>query len=205
MKNIKNLFLSIILLFSFVNISANADTSAIIPSNVQNEKVILDDSRTKITNATAFPYNTIVYIEMIFPNGNRYSGSGTIIAPNVVLTAGHCVYSKNEGGYAKIITIYRSQANGNYNPSLSYTANSFLVNPDFIANTVSDNDLGLIYLNENVGLTTGWMSLSSDIGVGQNVNVVGFPGDHQKEMWGTSGKIQNVNTNTIDYDIDTAG
>jgi len=45
-----------------------------------------------------FPYNTIVYIVTVGGNGTVYYSSGVIIAPNTVLTAGHVIYNRPNGG-----------------------------------------------------------------------------------------------------------
>jgi V8-like Glu-specific endopeptidase len=59
-------------------------------------------------DASQFPY--IGYVETTFPNptmgpGGREIGSGTLIAPRLVLTAGHIVYDSHQGGQAVSITV----------------------------------------------------------------------------------------------------
>ena len=93
MNKIKKILLTICLLLVFVPYVSKADVpdvSAIFED--KPAKIIGADNRVKITNATTFPYNTIVHLEMLAVNGVKYTGTGTIIAPNVVLTAGHCVF-----------------------------------------------------------------------------------------------------------------
>lgn len=48
--------------------------------------------------STNFPYSAVTYVEAIFPDGTRVSGSGAVVGINDVLTAAHVVYSPENGG-----------------------------------------------------------------------------------------------------------
>ncbi|MFB8734714.1 trypsin-like serine protease [Bacillus sp. SL00103] len=61
-----------------------------------------DDGRTKVANTRVAPYNSIAYI--------TFGGSscGTLIAPNKILTNGHCVYNAASRSYSAKGTVYQA-------------------------------------------------------------------------------------------------
>jgi V8-like Glu-specific endopeptidase len=67
------------------------------------------DDRQGVTNTFAYPWNTIGYLSVTYPNGQSFRCSGTLVSPYVVLTAGHCVHNKNRGGYASQVRFYPAQ------------------------------------------------------------------------------------------------
>ncbi|MDR0297807.1 MAG: trypsin-like peptidase domain-containing protein, partial [Streptococcaceae bacterium] len=207
-KKILSAWLMLIATF-FVSFAAYADTQTIAPNGYSGNNIYLPDQRVQVNNATSFPYNTIVDIQDIFPNnpGEVWRGTGTLIAPGVVLTAGHVIYDKSEGGYANSVTVYQAYANGNYNPSTAVTAKALLAHPDWVAKNNSSpsiyvlgsTDLALIFLNQNIGLQTGWMGMSSSLSVGQPITLAGFPGDYRDQMWKMSGSASSISNSLISY------
>ena len=63
------------------------------------EDVVGTDDRVRVTDTQSYPWNTVGYIGNRYPSGNTYRGSGAIVTPYMVLTAGHMVYSVDDGGY----------------------------------------------------------------------------------------------------------
>lgn len=192
----------------FLTPNVLADTTPFLPTgSVSADNVYSSDDRKLITTANQFPYNTIVYIETIGGDGIAYRGSGVIIAPNTVLTAGHVVYNAAEGGYIKSATVYQASANGNYNPSTAISVTGKIANPDWLAKDKANSknyplgadDLGILNLSKNVGLSTGWMGMTSGLTTKQSVSLVGFPKDHYKQMWGMSGNISQIVSPLIKY------
>lgn len=59
-----------------------------------------------ITDASASPWNDVVMIRVVFPDGQRASATGAIVGENDILTASHVVYAPEHGGAASEIRIY---------------------------------------------------------------------------------------------------
>ncbi|MCT1185443.1 cell surface protein [Lactococcus lactis] len=206
-KTIKFYLLTSALLLFSPNVLA--DSQPFIPAGgISASNVYQPDGRKMITSANQFPYNTIVYIVTVGGNGTVYYSSGVIIAPNTVLTAGHVIYNRPNGGYIKSATVYQANANGTYNSNTATTVTGKVANPDWVAKdsvitkgypSNNADDLGILTLSKNVGLSTGWMGMTSALSTNQTISLVGFPGDHAGQMWGMSGNVSRFSSPLFSY------
>ncbi|KGH34350.1 trypsin-like peptidase domain-containing protein [Lactococcus cremoris] len=205
---IKKLHIMLASTLLLISSSTFADTVPFIPSGgATASNVYQPDQRKLISTANQFPYNTIVYIETIGGDGVRYRGSGVLIAPNAVLTAGHMIYNATEGAHIKSATIYQAFANGNYNSNAATAVTSEVANPDWLAKDrlgtinypLGADDLGILNLSKNIGLSTGWMGMSSALSKNQTISLIGFPGDKPKQMWGMSGNVSQIGNPLFGY------
>lgn len=126
----------------------------------------------EITDRTAFPYSAITYITVVFPDGYRARGSGSIVGPNDVLTAMHVVYQAQHGGWATSISVTpgADTAPTLSNPYGTYTdfgrLNSRTSNWDtnadgMLTDAEAQWDLAVIGMRNPIGDTTGWLGLQS--------------------------------------------
>jgi V8-like Glu-specific endopeptidase len=208
MLRIKKFYIILTSFLLFISANALADTLPFIPAGGSSaNNVYLPDGRKLITSANQFPYNTIVYIETVGGNGGAYIGTGVIIAPNTVLTAGHVVYNAAEGGYIRSATVYQAYANGNYNPNTATAVTSEVANSDWLVKDkvnpknypLGSNDLAILNLSKNIGLSTGWMGMTSSLSKNQTISLVGFPQDHFRQMWGMSGNVSQISNPLFNY------
>ncbi len=132
-----------------------------------------------------YPWSAIVSITATFPNGQRYIGSGAMIGPNDVLTAGHVLYLPQAGGYATSVTVIPGRY-GWYEPHGRFAAKSIQVDPTFVGETAFtavayNHDYGIITLGSNAGYATGWLErgyiTNPALLVGRVVESAGYPGD----------------------------
>lgn len=72
-------------------------TEIIIPSeeDAAVRNVIGIDDRTRITATTSYPWNTVCFVE-----GTWGPGTGVLISPYCVLSAGHIVYDQGASSWA---------------------------------------------------------------------------------------------------------
>ena len=82
----------------------------LLPPGMDLESVIGADDRARISPTTSYPWRTVVKLFMTFSDGATGGCSGAIIGcPDGhgyhVLTAGHCVYSHDHGGWATSVKV----------------------------------------------------------------------------------------------------
>lgn len=177
------------------------------------------DDRIPIGNyvdTAYYPWSAIVSIEVTFPNGMTGSGSGAMVGPNDVLTAGHVLFSPENGGYATSVTVIPGRY-GWYEPYGRTAAKSIQVDETFVgersfSEVAQNHDYGIITLNSDVGNVTGWL-LTNYIAnpaalVGRVVESAGYPGDgvwNAEYMAYTSGSIDRATFTQLDFvdDLDT--
>ena len=187
-------------------------TEAYIPVGVEiatptmPNTVIPPDERIQITNVNAYPYCAIVYLELTFGSVTAV-GSGFMVGPNVVLTAGLCVY---DGSYGWATSI-KVKAGGNNSSFSSVTVNSTSIHSvaGWVNQGLADYDYGIITLPTNLGYSTGTFSIADSTNYIMNnrtVNVYGYPGDKAAgTLWYAIGTVLDSTQARIWYNTDTAG
>ena len=166
------------------------------------ESIIGTDDRVKVNNTTVYPYRTSTFLLIKFPNSPySYLGSGHLISPDTVLTAGHCVYDQALGGWATV-EVYPGY-NGTTAPyGVAYSTEIYSVS-GWINNRSPEHDIAAIKLDRPIGEQTGWLGLT-DMTSGA-ITITGYPGEFQRQMYTMSGTIASVTTNNTFYTIDTTG
>jgi len=189
-----------------------ADPTA-LEGPVTGQSVIGVDERTRITNTTAVPWRAIAYLEIYDQFGYRAgSCTGTFVGPDVVLTAAHCLYDIDMGGWAGYIRVVPGK-NGSLEPLGSAWAQSAWTPINWQLAEYPEWDWGLLKLpNKNLGNTTGWFrvaNLRTETLSNSNFMpaIVGYPGDvtPPATMWGgIKPSFLSVSAIYLYYDIDTA-
>jgi V8-like Glu-specific endopeptidase len=173
------------------------------------ETVCGSDERIRITPASSNPWRWICKLFITFPNGAQFVGTGWFIGARTVMTAGHCVYSKANGGWAQSIEVVPGM-DGNNRPYGSQVGTSFRSVKGWLEDGKPEFDYGAIVLpNCNLGNTVGWFGFAympdSDL---KNllVNTSGYPADKPYgTQWFNAGQITDVQERKIYYMIDTIG
>ena len=179
------------------------------PEGSRPESVCGRDDRVQVTNTTSIPWRWICKLIITFPNGARGGCTGWFIGPKAVMTAGHCVYSSGNGGWASQIEVipgmrgatrpYGSMVGTSFRSVLGWTRDS---NPNY--------DYGCIILpNSSLGDRLGYFGFAALTNASlQNllVNNSGYPGDKPfGTQWFNAGRISNVTSLKIYYLLDTYG
>jgi V8-like Glu-specific endopeptidase len=173
------------------------------------ETVLGLDERTRIVSTDQAPWRLVCALEIDGPWG-AFVGTGWFVAPKLLITAGHCVYDRNQmGGAAREITVTPGRSRGE-KPFGTQKATRFSTvdlwrndqNPDF--------DIGAIHLNKPfAGLNEVFQvaSYSDDELMNFNVNISGYPANPGggEEQWWARNRIRAVTPRRIFYDVDTSG
>lgn len=175
----------------------------------QPEVIIGPDNRVRVQTTHAWPFAVQGHMVMRFPNGKVYIGSGTMVNRHHVLTAGHCVYSRADGGWATSIQFNAGQ-NGAALPFGSAMAARLLSVKGYTEDLDSNWDMAMLILDRDLGARTGWfgvITFGNDARLlHKRVNVTGYPGDKGGEqMWTHADAIKSVGAERFFYNIDTMG
>lgn len=174
------------------------------------EVIIGKDDRLRITNTTGIPWRRVCALRITFPSGSTYRGTGFLIGPRAVATAGHCVFLHDQGGWARKVEVIPG-ANGNARP-FGYVESSNLRSVSgWVNGKKPESDYGCIVLpsgafnGKNLG-SFGCANFDAARIVAQPAVLGGYPGDKPfAELWGMSRVIKTVTAKTLIYDIDTVG
>lgn len=179
------------------------------PEDQIAEVIIGEDNRTRITNTASWPYLTHGHMVMRFPNNKVYIGSGTIVNKRHVITAGHCIYSRRDGGWAKSVMFYPAQ-NDNHLPFGGIPVVQLWSVKGWTERNDTNWDFGMLKLNQDISKKTGHLGIIAYRDhrklLRHRVNVTGYPGDKGgKQMWTHADIIKATSSQRVIYNIDTMG
>jgi V8-like Glu-specific endopeptidase len=126
-----------------------------------------------------------------------FVGTGWFVGPKTLITAGHCVYDRNQmGGWAKEIEVSPGQDDG-HTPFGTVTAKRFSTLDTWFNGQDPDFDIGAIHLDQPLGEDVGWFAVgsvpASEVS-GYGVNVSGYPADRGagRQQWFHINRILHV-------------
>lgn len=174
------------------------------------EAIVDVDDRVRITNTTAVPWRRICALRIEFPTGAVYRGTGFLIGPRALATAGHCVYLHNQGGWARRVEIIPG-ANGASAPLGRAESRMFRSVAGWVSHRKPESDYGCIMLpsnafgGRNLG-SFGFAAFDARTLLAQRAVVAGYPGDKPfAELWGAARRLKTVTAKTLVYNTATMG
>ncbi|HFK1809984.1 TPA: serine protease [Bacillus cereus] len=177
--------------------------------NILTYSVIGIDDRIRVNDTTSYPYSAVVHIATQYNSGEIYGCTGALISKDTVLTAGHCIYNKEIGGWATNV-IVTPGCNGGQAPYLPYKGTKLYSVSGWTDNENSNYDYGTIKLNGSPGDYTGWFGYRTtyvESPKGLLAVIPGYPadkiGNERYTMWRDYGPIEDVNPSRLTYKIDT--
>lgn len=176
-----------------------------LKEKITQRSVIGQDERTQVTGTTQFPYSAAVFIRATFPNGETYVGSGSMISPDTVLTAGHVVYDADQKNWAQTVTAYPGLT-GDVAPFGSSQVSRMISVAGWLNGGTNrhEHDIALLKLNEPLGVKTGWFGLTNQAASQMQVKSVGYPTDKpRRTMWQSAGVVHRLSERNIFYSLDT--
>lgn len=182
------------------------------------ETVIGADERKRILDTDLLPWRMICALEMYGADDSTMIGTGWLVGPSTIITAGHCVYLNEFGPqkWAKRIKIMPGR-NGGEHPfkdqeceSLAYSVHARWAEAVDVNGSGQDYDIGAIHLDKPIGNALGWFGievLSESELVNYLVNISGYPADRGQgtEQYFHANRVKNVTSRRVFYDIDTFG
>lgn len=174
------------------------------------ESIIGTDDRTRVTNTKGAPWRMICALRMLSPDDGMAIGTGWLVGPRTIITAGHCVFSDHFfGGWAKEVEVIPGK-NGADEPFGSVKSSTLRSVDRWVKEELPDFDVGCIQLDTRLGDQTGWFgvaSLSREQLQDMLINVTGYPGDRGDgdELYHHTNRIREVTPRRLFYDVDTYG
>ncbi|HEY9743071.1 MAG TPA: trypsin-like serine protease [Coleofasciculaceae cyanobacterium] len=159
-----------------------------------------------VSDTASYPWSTQTKLYVTYSNGNSKGCSGTLIAAKYVLTAGHCVYSKSDGGWAKTIEAIPGGTNKPFGSAYatqvrSYTGWASYQDPNY--------DIALITLDREIGKKAGWLGYAYFPSIkGVTGYVAGYPdgyGFNGLNLYYHYGSVVSSSSRRVSYQIDTSG
>lgn len=190
-------------------LSEELELQELRPEGFPPETICDRDDRTQVMNTTIVPWRWICKLIITFPNNARFGGTGWFIGSKAVMTAGHCVYSRANGGWASRIEVIPGMQ-GATRPFGSMVGTSFRSVTGWTENEDQNYDYGCIILpSPDLGNQVGFFGFAAltDASL-QNllVNNSGYPGDKPfGTQWFNAGRVTTVASRKIYYMIDTFG
>lgn len=178
------------------------------------EVILGTDDRVRVTNNELYPWRCICSLLITANTGAQYVGTGWLVAPRLLLTAGHCVYMSDENGWVSQIEVVPGR-NADARPFGAAVATDFRSVTGWTKDGNSDYDYGVIILpaDKPLGNQLGWFGYAArpdDYLRGITLNLSGYPGDGGPShidgtQWFHSRAVRDVLEKQLTYEIDTYG
>lgn len=171
------------------------------------------DDRVQITATDTYPWRVHCSLLITAADNTNWIGTGWFISPNVLITAGHCVYINGsdvpgQNGWVSRIRVIPGR-NGSTKPFGEATSTHFYSVRGWTENGDPEYDYGAIVLGSDLGAQTGWLGFGvyGDDDLRSTVaNISGYPGDKPSgTQWYAARRIDSVSPRKVRYDVDTAG
>lgn len=154
-----------------------------------------------------FPNEVVGKLEITAPNGKKYEGTAFLVAEDLILTAGHCLYDYKMGGFAtKMVFKAGLNYDGTYIASANATG-SYLPLP-WKEKRDSDWDWAILRLDKPIGATVGYeICRVDDNPFGKPCEIVGYGVNYEPDTVQLTGfgNILKYSQYRLYYDADTSG
>jgi len=184
------------------------------PAPEASRVVVGTDDRVRIGDATAFPFRAIGWLRTQSPSDpdSWFTCSATLIGPRTLITAAHCIYDHDDGGWANQILFNPGANEPNFAPFGEYAYRTAHILTAYIDNyqgyygSVVPWDIAVVILEEPVGDRLGWYGFKVDEATTMQAHIVGYPADMpQGTMWRASCEIGAFQFSELEvwHDCDT--
>ena len=172
---------------------------ATAPSESSQDRVIVGtDDRKQITDASGYPDRVVGWLWTQASDDSWSTCTATLIGPFTAVTAAHCVYVHDKGGWVKQMLFIPGVTDPESAPFGTFDWENVNILKGFIDNYDGTNygsampwDLAVITLAEDAGNQLGWLGFRVDDASAWDARIIGYPGDKPDgTMWSNTCKIK---------------
>jgi V8-like Glu-specific endopeptidase len=170
------------------------------------------DNRVQEIETSHFPLNTVCHLCREYPGQSCAGCSGTLISPDTVLTAGHCLWSLRYSGPPRAIHVMPGRTDRDTLPFGSARAAGFWVPRGFISGSERALwDFGVIRVAKPFRHTRRFMPLKAlsedelrDVAARYRLTVAGYPSDRPfGTLWSHSERLKRITPRRVFYSVST--
>ncbi|HEX5688418.1 MAG TPA: serine protease, partial [Roseiflexaceae bacterium] len=168
------------------------------------------DDRALVEDTEAYPWRCICALRITAADGSRWLGTGWLAGPRTIVTAGHCVYLRRHGGWAREVEVIPGLS-AEQRPYGACTATSFRSVRGWARGAKPGHNYGAVILppDRAFGNLVGFFGFTglADLDLKNlHVNLAGYPCDKpEATQWRHARPLDFVTPRTLEYRVDTLG
>jgi len=161
-----------------------------------------------VPDTTSIPWRSICQLIITRQDDTKEYGTAWFAGPSLLVTAGHCIIDRNNGGWASSIAVVPGSNGTDPPPFNTWEAAGIEAHSNWVNKADPHFDYGFISLADStVGRQLGWFGfavLPDEQIINMMVNIAGYPHDKPAgTMWFNSGRVQAAEQAYLDYMLET--
>ncbi len=172
------------------------------------ETVCAPDDRSKVIDTRLPPWNGNCRLIITLANGRKAVGTGWLMGPRLVVTAGHCVHRGRGGGYFPQVEVVPG-ADGVTQPFGSQVSKKLVASKAWREQGDIEEDFGAIILDKPFDFALDQHRVvveADDVLKAGDISVAGYPADKgDAGQWTHAEPLEEAQAKRLWYSVDTYG